>query len=78
MQRGNENMGIHVGDDNKIKNSNFIEGSCSDPKTKSSFWSTVLVNLTSNFIWWIIGLIATGGLISVIGTFGSRMYSFFK
>lgn len=63
-------MGIKIGDKNKIKNSTLIGGSqtinnnSEDKPRNESFWKTVLNNIVSNFIWWIIGTI----IIIMLGT----------
>ena len=54
-------MGIKIGDNNKIKNTNFIENADikieSKEKKADGFWKQVLVNITSNILWKILGII---------------------
>lgn len=54
-------MGIKIGDNNKIKNTNFIENADikieSKKKKADGFWKQVLVNITSNILWKILGII---------------------
>lgn len=54
-------MGIKIGDNNKIKNTNFIENTDikieSKEKKADGFWKQVLVNITSNILWKILGII---------------------
>lgn len=54
-------MGIKIGDNNKIKNTNFIKNADikieSKEKKADGFWKQVLVNITSNILWKILGII---------------------
>ena len=58
-------MSIRIGNKNKIKNSTIISGNHVDApkdtvtrnKPDMTFWQTVLANVLSNLIWWIIGTI---------------------
>lgn len=59
-------MGIHIGNNNKIKNSNFIENSNVETKENGGFWRSVLVNLTSNALWWVIGVVAIVVVVYVL------------
>ena len=63
-------MGIKIGDDNKIKNSNFIENSEIKmevkEKKKDGFWKPVFVNIMSNFLWKVLGILATLGILIAI------------
>ncbi len=70
-------MGIKIGNNNKIKNSNFINNSSESLKEKNDFWKSVFVNLTSNFIWWIIGIIAIA-ILPVIILFKDNIINIFK
>lgn len=60
-------MGIKIGDNNKIKNSNFIENADIKlevkEKSKDGFWKQVFVNIMSNFLWNVLGILATLGII---------------
>lgn len=57
-------MGIKIGNNNKIKNSNFIEKfEVTQEKSTDSFWKSVLVNITSEFIWKLLGIIFAGGIV---------------
>ncbi len=60
-------MGTKIGDNNKIKNSNFIENADIKlevkGKSKDGFWKQVLVNIMSNFLWKVLGILATLGII---------------
>jgi hypothetical protein len=68
--RGNK-MSINIGNNNNIKNSNFNSNST----PREGFWKRVLVNLTSNFIWWILGLLGIGGLVIA---FWDKIMNIFK
>ena len=63
-------MGIKIGDNNKVKNSNFIENAeiKMEVKEKKSdgFWKQVFVNIMSNFLWKILGVLATWGILIAI------------
>ena len=54
-------MGIKIGDNNKIKNTNFIENADikieSKEKKADGFWKQVFVNIMSNFLWKVLGII---------------------
>ena len=54
-------MGIKIGDNNKIKNTNFIKNADIKIESKENkadgFWKQVLVNITSNILWKILGII---------------------
>lgn len=59
-------MSINIGNNNKIKNSNFTENSNiinKEKETKEGFWKSVLINITSELLWKIIGIIVSGGII---------------
>lgn len=54
-------MGIKIGDNNKIKKSNFIENAEIKMEVKEKntdgFWKQVFVNIMSNFLWKVLGII---------------------
>lgn len=58
-------MSINIGDKNKIKNSNFIEKAeiNVEEKSKDGFWKQVFVNIVSNLLWKVLGILATLGII---------------
>ena len=60
-------MGIKIGDNNKIKNSNFIENADVKlevkEKSKSGFWKQVFVNIMSNFLWKVLCILVSLGLL---------------
>ncbi|MFR0823259.1 MAG: hypothetical protein ACLU84_07605 [Clostridia bacterium] len=58
-------MHIHMGNNSKIKNSNFIEKANIkvEEKTKDGFWKQVFVNIMSNFLWKVLGLLISFGLL---------------
>jgi hypothetical protein len=70
-------MGIHIGDNNKIKKSTLIGGNRVDnsrPKSEKSavgFWTGVWQSILTNLIWWIIATI----IIVVIGIFTATNWS---
>lgn len=59
-------MGIKIGDNNKIKNSNFIENADIKlevkEKSKDGFWKQVFVNIMSNFLWKVLGILFSVGI----------------
>ena len=57
-------MGTKIGDNNKIKNANFIENANINlevkekkEKSKDGFWKQVFVNIMSNFLWKVLGIL---------------------
>ena len=57
-------MGTRIGDNNKIKNANFIENADINleikekkEKSKEGFWKQVFVNIMSNFLWKVLGIL---------------------
>lgn len=58
-------MGIKIGDNNKIKNSNFIEKAeiKVEQKHKDGFWKQVFVNIMSNLLWKILGILFSFGVL---------------
>lgn len=54
-----------MGNNSKIKNSNFIEKANIkvEEKTKDGFWKQVFVNIMSNFLWKVLGLLISFGLL---------------
>lgn len=54
-------MGTKIGDNNKIKNSTFIENADikieTQEKKADGFWKQVFVNIMSNFLWKVLGII---------------------
>ena len=62
-------MGIKIGDNNKIKNTNFIENADikmeGKEKKTDGFWKQVLVNITSNILWKILGIIFSVAVLFV-------------
>lgn len=58
-------MGIKIGDKNKITNSNIIENTNINinEKQKDGFWKSVFVNIMSNFLWKVLGVLGTLGLL---------------
>ena len=63
-------MGTKIGDNNKIKNSTFIENADIkmevNEKTTDGFWKQVFVNIMSNLLWKILGILATFGILVAI------------
>jgi len=61
-------MGIKIGDNNKIKNSNFIENADIkvEKKSKDGFWKQVFVNIMSNFLWKVLGILASFGILVLL------------
>ncbi len=61
-------MGIKIGDNNKIKNSNFIENANIkvEEKSKDGFWKQVFVNIMSNFLWKVLGILASFGILVLL------------
>lgn len=63
-------MGTKIGDNNKIKNSNFIENADIKleikEKSKNGFWKQVFVNIMSNFLWKVLGILASFGLLVLL------------
>ncbi len=58
-------MGIKIGDNNKIKNSNFIEKAeiKVEQRHKDGFWKQVFVNIMSNLLWKILGILFSFGVL---------------
>lgn len=58
-------MGTKIGDNNKIKNSNFIEKAeiKVEEKHKDGFWKQVFVNIMSNLLWKILGILFSFGVL---------------
>jgi len=57
-------MGTKIGNNNKIKNANFIENADINlevkekkEKSKDGFWKQVFVNIMSNFLWKVLGIL---------------------
>ena len=63
-------MSIKVGDNNQIKNSNIIENANikleAKEKNKDGFWKQVFVNIMSNFLWKILGILASFGILVLL------------
>ena len=59
-------MSINIGNNNKIKNSTFTENMNIENEKKERFWKSVLINITSELLWKILGLIFSGGIITFI------------
>ena len=63
-------MGIKIGNNNKIKNSNFIEHADikidTKEKSKNGFWKQVFVNIMSNFLWKILGILVSFGILLLL------------
>ena len=61
-------MGIKIGDNNKIKNSNIIEKAdiVVEEKSKDGFWKQVFVNIMSNFLWKVLGILASFGILVLL------------
>ncbi len=59
-------MSINIGDNNKIKNSIFTDNVNNEKEEKSGFWKSVLVNLTSELLWKVLGMLFSGGIITFI------------
>lgn len=63
-------MGIRIGDNNKIKNSNFIENADIKlevkEKSKNGFWKQVCINIMSNFLWKVLGILTSFGLLVLL------------
>ena len=57
-------MGIKIGDNSKIKKSNFIENAdiIVEEKSKNGFWKQVFINITSNFLWKVLGILFSVGV----------------
>lgn len=60
-------MGIKIGDKNEIKKSNIIENADITielkDKPKNGIFKQVFVNILSNLLWKILGIIASFGLL---------------
>lgn len=69
-------MGIKIGDNNKIKNSNFIENADIKlevkEKSKDGFWKQVFVNIMSNFLWKVLGILGSFGLLVLLSYLCTR------
>lgn len=63
-------MRIKIGDNNKIKDSNFIENADIKlevkEKSKNGFWKQVLVNVMSNFLWKVLGILFSFGILVLL------------
>ena len=61
-------MSINIGDNNKIKNSNFIEKAeiKVEEKSKDGFWKQVFVNIMSNFLWKVLGILGSFGILVIL------------
>ena len=61
-------MGIIIGDKNKIKNSNIIENATIklEKQKKEGFWKPIFVNLVSNILWKILGIVVAFGILAWI------------
>lgn len=63
-------MGTKIGDNNKIRNANFIEKTDINievkEKSKDGFWKQVFVNLMSNFLWKVLGILASFGILVLL------------
>lgn len=66
-------MGTKIGDNNKIKNANFIENVDINlevkekrEKSKNGFWKQVFINIMSNFLWKVLGILASFGILVLL------------
>ena len=63
-------MVTKIGDNNKIRNANFIEKTDINievkEKSKDGFWKQVFVNLMSNFLWKVLGILASFGILVLL------------
>ena len=69
-------MGTKIGNNNKIKNANFIEKADINievkekkekkEKSKNGFWKQVFINLMSNFLWKVLGILASFGILVLL------------
>jgi len=63
-------MRTKIGDNNKIKNSNFIENANIKleikEKSKDGVWKQIFVNIMSNFLWKVLGILASFGLLLLL------------
>ena len=66
-------MGTRIGDNNKIKNANFIENADiklkkkkKKEKSKDGFWKQVFVNIMSNFLWKVLGILFSFGILVLL------------
>ena len=66
-------MGTKVGNTNKIKSASFtekadinIEVKEKKEKSKDGFWKQVFVNLMSNFLWKVLGILASFGILVLL------------
>ena len=63
-------MGIKIGDNNKIKDLNLIENADIKlevkEKSKNGFWKQVFVNILSNFLWKVLGILVSFGILVLL------------
>ena len=63
-------MGIKIGDNNKIKDLNLIENADIKlevkEKSKNGFWKQVFVNIMSNFLWKVLGILVSFGILVLL------------
>lgn len=63
-------MDIKFGNKNKINNANFVETTNinlnMDKKHKDGFWKQVFVNIMSNFLWKVLGILASFGALVLL------------
>lgn len=66
-------MGTRIRDNNKIKNANFIENADINievkekkEKSKNGFWKQVFVNIMSNFLWKVLGILFSFGILVLL------------
>lgn len=60
-------MGTKIGDNNKIKNANInLEVKEKKEKSKDGFWKQVFVNIMSNFLWKVLGILASFGILVLL------------
>lgn len=63
-------MRIKIGDNNKIKDSNFIDNADIKlevkEKPKNGFWKQVFVNVMSNFLWKVLGILISFGILVLL------------
>ena len=57
-------MGIKIGDNNKIENADIkLEVK---EKSKDGFWKQVFVNIMSNFLWKVLGILCSFGVLVLL------------
>ena len=61
-------MNIKFGNKNKINQANFIENTNINIKEKSKdgFWKQVFVNIMSNFLWKVLGILGSFGILVIL------------